>query len=304
MDMIGRGSRPTRLGIAGFILVAGIAGCATVLGIDADRHITLDPVDGQTPATDEAGDDAGPFPGVPANWACLNNPIPKKPTGSVQLEFFFNSASGNASSGNGDVGTPVPGADVHACNLLDVGCQYPFSDQTTDDAGIAVETVPIGFSGYYEMHATNFTPTILSRTPQYSSEYQSQGVANLTLLSAGAGFAGVTQDPNLSIALVTASDCTTTQAAGIVFSVPKPGPGETVVYLQNNLPTQSATETDSVSGTAMIFNVPPTETLTVTAFFAATNQPIRTVSAIAREGWVTYVDIRPDQASHQPIPDD
>ena len=61
-------------------------------------------------------------------------------------------------------------------------------------------------------------------------------------------------------------------------------------------------QTDNlVSGTALIFNV-PSGNLTVTASFAATGQAIRTVSALAREGWVTYVDIRPDQAIHQSIP--
>ena len=303
MRSIDRGSRVARIGIAVFILICGIAGCATVLGVDADRHLVADPDGGRTPTTDDAAEDAGSFPGVPPIWECLNGASPPTPSGNVEVEFFFNNSSGNSSSGNEDVGTPVPGADVHACNLLDVGCAYPFSDVVTNDGGVALLTVPAGFTGYYEMQAANFTPTILSRTKQYTSEYQAQGVADLTLLSAGAGFAGVTQDPNLTIAIVTVFDCATNPAANITFAVPKAGPGEQVVYLLSNLPTQSATSTDIVSGSALIFNV-PAGTLTVTAFFAATNEPIRTVSAIAREGWVTYVDIRPDQATHPPIPDD
>lgn len=221
--------------------------------------------------------------------------MPDTPDANVQLEFYFNSTSG---VGNG---TPIVGASVHACNELDILCSSPLSPATSDDAGIALLTIPGGFAGYYEVEAQGFSNTVLARTPQLSSEYQSQGLANLMLLSEGAGLAGLTQNPDLSIAIVTAADCTSTPAAGIVFNVGNPGMGEQVVYLNNDLPLSSQTQTDSVSGTAVIFNV-PAGTLTVTASFAATNRPIRTLTALARENWATYMTIRPDQATHMPIP--
>ena len=210
----------------------------------------------------------------------------------MQVEFLFNSGSGTAS---------IAGTQVEACNLLDVGCQYPLSPATANNSGVALVTVPGGFSGYYEVNASSFTPTILSRPRQLSSEYAPQSLMTASLLQAAASFVGVTQDPNLGSAVVTVLDCTSTPAADITFTVPSPGPTETVVYLQDNLPTQGATATDLVSGSALIFNVPP-GTLTVTASFAATGQVIRTVSPVAREGWVTYVEIRPDQATHEPSP--
>jgi len=78
-------------------------------------------------------------------------------------------------------------------------------------------------------------------------------------------------------------------------------PWSQIVYLENNLPTQAATATDRISGSALIFNVPPANT-SVTASFAATGQAIRTVSALVHAGWVTDVEIRPDQATHLSIP--
>ena len=235
---------------------------------------------------------------MPTNWTCLQAPVPAASSENVEVEFLFTGGGGLT---GGDEGTPIPGAQVQACNALDVGCAYPLSSATANDSGVALVKVPGGFSGHYKVNASTFTPAILSRPAQLSSEYAPQSLATASLLQAAASLVGVTQDQNLSIAVVTVLDCTSTPAANIVFTLPDASPGEMVVYLLDNLPTQSATATDLLSGTALILNVPPGN-LTVTASFAATSQAIRTVSALALEGWVTYVDIRPDQATHPPIP--
>ena len=233
---------------------------------------------------------------MPPNWTCLQQPIPAAPAGTVEVEFVLTSGSGTAS---------IAGAQVEACNLLDVGCQYPLSPATANNGGVALVTVPGGFSGYYEVNAVNastFTPAILSRPRQLSSEYAPQSLVTASQLQSAASFVGVTQDPNLGSAVVTVLDCTSTPAAGINLVIGgATGEGEQIVYLENNVPSQVATQTDRVSGSALIFNV-PSGTLTVTASFAATGQAILTISPIAREGWVTYVEVRPDQATHQPIP--
>ena len=300
----------TRVAIGLAIAIVGIAGCASVLGIDSDRHVVEGPPDTGTPVVDAGPPDTGPpadagsgldAAAIPTNWSCLADPEPTIPTGDLQLDIFFNDVGGNSSSST-TTGTPVPDMLVHYCNKLDINCGNPSTDVLTDDGGVAHLIVPGGFDGYYEgISDAGYTPAILSRTPQISNEYSTQGVANIGLLTAGAGLAGVGQQPDLSIAIVTAADCTTTPAAGISFTVAAQAQGEEVVYLVNNLPTKGATQTDSQSGSALIFNVPP-GTLTVSAAFADTGIPIRTVTTLGRQGWVTFIQIRPDQASHSPIP--
>jgi hypothetical protein len=317
------------LGGTASVIVGVGAGCANVLNIDSDRHVgapdssTLDgPV---SDVQDESTEDAGPYANVPPNWQCLNKSLPAKDGGPVELEFLLNSASGNSSSVGNDNGTPVTGATFHACNTLDVGCLNPITaDSTSDDAGLAFIRVPDAFTGYYELHASGFQDTILSRPAQYHSIYQTQGLAPQALVAAGAALAGATQDPTLGFAVVTACDCTVTAsgptaAPGVTFTIEgNAGPGEQVVYLAANLPTSGATQTDAVSGSAIIFNIPVAgsgsgdastdaatgaSTLTLRASFASTGQEIRTVSALVRQNWVTYVDVWPDQADWVHLPD-
>ena len=283
--------------------VLAAAGCASVLGIDSDRHYVA-PVEesgaleeaGAMDAEEAAAQETGPT--QPPGFACLNDPEPAKPSGNLTLRLVFTDVSGSSTSGS--TGTPIAGAEVHACNKLDLTCSNPFGSVTTDDAGVAPLSVPGAFDGYYEMRAQSFTNSVLSRSPMLANETENQGVARISLLSQAGVLAGVTQDPTLTLGIVTVENCAAGVAAGVSIEVGSPGPNETVVYLVNNLPSQSATQTDDVSGTALIFNV-PAGTLTVTASFADTHQVIRKVSTIARDNnWVTYVQIRPDQATVHP----
>jgi hypothetical protein len=311
----GRVARAVWVGVCA--LIAGAAGCASVLGIDADRHVgesdaaTLDEV------TLDAGTnaEAGPYANVPPNWQCLNNAPPGKDAGPVvQVQFQFESASGNSSTVQGNQGTPVPGVSVHACNTLDVGCLSPItSNSISDDAGMATVKVPEAFTGYYELKAPNFLNSILARPAQYHSEYQLQGLAPASLVAVGGDFVGIKQDPNSGFVVISALDCGPVPAAGVTFTIEgNVGPNEQVIYLANNLPTTGATQTDSVSGAALVFNVPVVQsddaggstaaTLTLRASFASTGQEIKTVSALVRasQQWMTYVDIRPDQSAWAP----
>jgi hypothetical protein len=243
--------------------------------------------------------DAG-FSSLPANWSCLDGPIPAAPSGNVELELVLTNGN-TVTSSTPEV--PIAAAEVQACSPLDVSCAQPVSAATSDDAGTALLSVPGGFPGYYQVTGPDLTSALLARPKPYSSEYQVQGLHGLLQLSAGASFVGLTQASNLSIAIVTVLDCTSTLAAGIAISVAAPGPTEEVIYLKDDIPVMNTTQTqtDSVSGAAIVFNVPPGN-LAVTASFAATNEPIQTVSTVAREGWITYVEIRPDQATHQGLP--
>jgi hypothetical protein len=283
--------------VGGYVAALVVAGCATVLGIDTGRRYV--PPDDEGGSVDEGGSlDAGAEeaphetqPSQPPGWACLNDPVPPTPSGNVELRMTINDVSGS----NG--ATPISGAEIHACSKLDLTCMNPFGSVTTDDAGLADLMIPGGFAGYYEVRAQSFTNAMLWRTPMLAPQSESQGLVQAELIAASGSLANVTQDPTLSLAIVTVEDCTATVAAGMVLDVATPTANEKVVYLANNLPSQEATQTDSMSGTALIFNVPP-GVLEMTAFFADTHNAVRTVSTLARDNtWVTYVQIRPDQAT-------
>jgi hypothetical protein len=173
------------------------------------------------------------------------------------------------------------------------------SPTTTDDAGLAILSVPGGFLGYYEVNADGYTPAILARSAQLASEAEMQGMANLSLLSAGAGIAGVTQQSDRTIAIISALDCNTNPAAGITFQVGNAAAGQQVVYLSGGLPSQGATATDD-SGSALIFNTPP-GSISLTAYLPD-GRPIRTVTALVRLNWVTFLQLRPDQSTHAAPP--
>ena len=118
----------------------GAVGCASVLGIDSDRHIVGSGDEGgvrpprstrraqatrQRPSTKRARRARRP--------SAVSTVRPATP-GNVEIQFFFNDVSG---ASNGGTGSPVAGAEVHACNALDVNCANAFGSVTTDDAGLA-----------------------------------------------------------------------------------------------------------------------------------------------------------------------
>ncbi len=183
-------------------------------------------------AGNDAGGDAGP------NWSCMSGPVPPTPT-SALLKLFLNDVSSAQSSGS-FAGTPIVGASIRSCTALDFACASPLGNGVSnDDAGIVSMTVPGGFDGYYELMASNFTQSILSRPPQLHDESAQQGMASAQLLSLGASAAGVTDDPTLAVVIVSVADCDSNPAPGVTFQVAAPGPKQRIVYIQNNLPTAS-----------------------------------------------------------------
>jgi hypothetical protein len=121
----------------------------------------------------------------------------------------------------------------------------------------------------------------------------------LALIAAGGGLANVKVDPTLATAIVSVLDCNETPASDMLITAGAPGPSEKLVYLYDSLPSASATHTDT-TGSAIIYNVTP-GTLALTASFASDNRPLRSVSTLARVGWVTFVQIRLDQATRVPL---
>ena len=274
----------TRAALVVAAAVGALAGCSAILGIDSDRHVL---------SAADAGADSGP-----GGWWCENSPVPGASPGPLHVSMFIDDVS-SATSQNSFAGNPISGALVVACTTLDIMCANPVGSATANDAGIALLTVPSDFSGYYQLTASGFTSAIASRSPQLTDESVTQGMANLALIAAGGGLAGVTVDTNLATAIVSVLDCNESPASDMLIDVGAPGPTEKLVYLADSLPSASATQTDT-TGSAIIYNVTP-GTLRLTASFASDKRMLRALSTIARVGWVTFVQIRLDQSTRLPL---
>ncbi len=283
--------------IAGAALCVGwtMGGCTTVLGIESDRHVAAsDRGDGGAVPVQDSGSNATT---APPGWACIDDPAPTPSPNPVQVKFFINDVS--TASSTDFSGKPIPFAALRACGTLDVTCANPLGSTTADDGGTAVITVPSSFRGFYELTAPGYSPGILARPPQIRDEATQQGVADLTLISLGGQLAGVTADPALGIAIVSVIDCELAPAPGMLIDVGDPAPTEKTIYFDKSLPSASAKMTDG-TGSAIIFNV-PVGTLALTARFADGGRAVRSITTLARSKWVTFVQIRLDQAHAKPF---
>jgi hypothetical protein len=266
-------------------------GCANVLGIDSDRHVAVD-----------AGSDASAYP---PGWECLGTPDLVADGGTVKIRFqLLDSAAAMTA---GAAGTPIVGASIDACGLIDFACANPIHEATTDDAGTVIFSLASGFDGYYEVPtATGFNPSLFFRPPQYVDQTQPQGMADMTDIGAAGTIAGVTQDPTLGFAIISANDCNGNSAGGIQFSIANATPTETIVYLKSSIPSTSANQTDATTGSALIFNVPVgkgtmPQSLSASASFASTGALVQTITGIGRAGFVSYLAIEPDQSRRNPF---
>lgn len=300
--------RPTRVTGFASIALAGCVfavkfgtGCANVLGIQSERYLV------------DAGGVVDAASKYPPGWECLAEPPLAPDGGTVKLRYQLLNAA-TATSG-ATSGTPITGAPIHACATIDFSCANPLDATNTDDAGNAIFVLPSGFNGFFEMPgAPSFDKSILFRPPQYVNQSQPQGLAPTSDITAAGAVSGVTQDPTLGFAIVSVSDCTGASAAGIAFDMGNASsqcpPGvmgcAQVVYLENQVPNTLATQTDSATGSALVFNVPvaqngQVESLVVSASFASNGVFIQKITALGRVNWVSYILIEPDHAIRNPF---
>jgi hypothetical protein len=292
-----RGRRGSAALAIACVLCAGAAagGCSSLLGIESDRYLAASDSATIEAAGDDAGADAPDVTVEPPGYACLNDPVPSPAPAPLELAFFLNDVS-SASSADSFAGSPLVGATAMACSTLDLTCAHPITSGTSNDGGIAIlGGLPSGFDGYYQVQAPNYPSAILARPHLLQSEQVEQGLVSNTVLTVGPALVGVTQDPNNTIAIVSVFDCSSATASGITVSIGAPAPNEKLFYFENSLPTAAATSTDS-TGSAIIFNVPP-GTIAVTATLPNSTQTLPTMTAITRVGWVSFVAIRPYQAT-------
>jgi hypothetical protein len=273
-------------------LLVGLGACTAVLGIKPDRYLAADDsgaagddVDMLADVTDAPDASAGP-------WSCLDQPAPDASGGNVEMRFSVTDI-GTASAGY--TGKPYPGATISSCTQIDFGCMNPVSAATTDDAGIAVLTVPLGFDGYYELlGASSYEPQLIERMRQSGGERADMSMISMQEVSGGAALLGVSPDPSLAVVILSAFDCNMASVAGIAFDVGTLAPNEHMAYLINKVPSASATQTDQ-TGSAIIYNVPP-GSLAVSATQVATARVIASRNGLVQKGWLTLVQLRPPQA--------
>jgi hypothetical protein len=269
------------------VAASGVVACAKIIDVESDRYLAAPIVDAGPPA-----------PGT--DWSCLHaTPLDASGPGSFTLEYFLNDVT-TAQSSTTFAGAPIAGAVVRACANLDLMCNDALVLGATDDAGLVRMRVPHGFDGYYEVtDASDFAPSILKRTPQMSDEHADQGLAKTSLIQFGAKVAHVDIDPSLGFVVITAADCRSAPASGVQFALHNPAASERIIYIEGNLPTPTATETDE-AGSAIIFNVPP-GSVAITGTLASTGETLRTVTALVRDGWATFVQVRLDSAFELPL---
>jgi hypothetical protein len=278
----------------------GAHGCASVLGIESERHLVA-VNDGGGSGLDGSAVDAGP-------WFCLGTP-PKlgDPSAKVALTvLLFDGVSNETSAGSVDGGsdlvavdyTPLTGASIRYCGIRDPNCGSPSPAVITDDAGLATFQVAGDFAGFFDMQRSDLVPAsfypgnLVAGDPAQMLLTYDFTPANLSLLASTVTSSRIALDTDggLGHIFVTIFDCNDHQAAGVSLTIDNSAAQTVVFYSSGGLPTTKTNETDSY-GLAGAVNV-PIGALTVKATLAAQLLPIGTINVPIRPGAITFAYVR------------
>jgi hypothetical protein len=251
-------------GMALAILMAGGvagAGCSTVLGVDADRHV----------ATPDAGSSTPPSKADLLAWGCTHSPQPS-PQSTAQevvtltvIDPIQMSVSGNAVDGGSDLetlsGEWIPDVGVRPCSLLDTTCNEGPTPTPTDRSGQVSFILAGDFHGYFELSNPALVPGTLYPGRLLAAATDSLPAFGLTpgeldelsLATTGSHVLGA--EAGVGVAVVTIYDCQDHQAPGISVKYTHLGLDSLPFYFNGGLPDPRATETDSF-GLAGAINVP------------------------------------------------
>jgi hypothetical protein len=289
--------RPRAAGrlVAASIAASSIAGCSTVLGIDANRTVA-------SGAPDAAADAADP-------WGCLAAPDEElNPEEHVAVTLIVMagvepSTSAGAIDGGSDLdtvsGTWLSGVSVRACALRDLDCEGgAAAAATTDSTGAATFRLMENFNGFFEMSRSDLVPGTLYPgnflTGQSVASFPAYAVspAELQGLAAIITKDTVELDPEGSVghALVTIYDCQDHQAPGVSLTYSASDAQTVPFYFQDGLPSGTATETDSY-GLAGALNV-PVGAVTVSGTLASGGRSVGMTTFLVRPGALTFAWIR------------
>jgi hypothetical protein len=254
---------------------------------------------GAADAADEAAE-AGP-------WDCLDQPGQVLDlNATVGITFIMFDAlkpidappGGNGFSGATSY-TPVSGVSLQACDILDPQCTKPITPLvTSNDAGVANVTLAQNFAGFFQFWGAGSLPStvypghLLADASTETMTLAVLGGSETQLLAAALGVPMQTNpDAGVGSAFFQAYDCFDRAAPGVSYTLPIDGGPETVQWYSNNqLPSTTATQTDS-QGVGGVLNV-PAGALAATATLAGTNRQLGTTNAIIYPGGLTYVWFR------------
>lgn len=178
---------------------------------------------------------------------------------------------------------------VNACGTLDGECTSPVAGPFSVPYGEPAELdLPPGFSGSLQIQSPDGLPgqlflgrPIVQDTKGYDVILPTMDTVKFLLLATQQDYT-----PEDGIFVITTRDCDRQPLAGVQVMNSAGGVG---FYFQNQLPQKTLTETTS-EGAAGYVNVPP-GLVSISATRDA--RPMTGTSAIARGGWVTYVEIFP-----------
>jgi hypothetical protein len=282
--------------VAGSVLL-GAHGCASVFGIESDRHLVGDGGDISDGGTVEAGP-----------WSCLGKP-PKlgDPATKVSLTvLLFDPVQNETSAGSVDGGSdlvavdyaPLTGASLRYCSVRDPNCSAASPEVLTDDAGLATFEVNGDFSSFFEVKRSDLVPATFfpgpllpNVTPQTLPTYDFTP-SSLDLLAATVTTSKIASDTDggLGHIFVTIYDCDDHQAPGVSLTIDNSAAQTVVFYSSGGLPTTKTNQTDNY-GLAGAVNV-PIGSLTVKATLVAQLLPIGTINVPIRPGAITFAWIR------------
>jgi hypothetical protein len=275
--------------VAAFVvasMVGALAACADILGIEANRYVDSGTGDEMNVMPDTGDNkDTGAPPGAEAGpWDCLNKPTQSFTPGAMTtvkfiavdaLQMILQQEKVDGGSGLELVSyTPLPGIPVRACSsILTPGCDFGTGTSyvTTDDAGIAVFTLPQSFDGFYELNSPNLFTTSFFPSQMVAGEAMTEIPGTLLTITAEAELETVLPgvklshdlDGGLGHVLLSVFDCNDHFADKVYFvpSMVSPNAGfPTLIFYtvgqgSTELPSTSATQTDQ-AGAGGILNVP------------------------------------------------
>jgi hypothetical protein len=224
------------------------------------------------------------------HWGCLGNvSFPLAPSPTIALTVGVTITPTNAQA---------QGVSVKACTAIDPDCASPVATETTDASGLATLVIPAGgegFAGHIEVSGDGLTPELY-----FFDYYLTEPTSSLTIdmftsasFASYVGIANVTLDPTRGTILVAAFDCALETSANVVFSATGTDAQSQLLYVSGDLPSNTATTTDT-TGTALLVNVPPGPVTVTAKSLTAAGQVSSTTRVAARAGCATYVGMYPN----------
>lgn len=188
-------------------------------------------------------------------------------------------------------------SDVHilACDKRDLGCDRPVTTAKSGRSGHLLMTLPTNFAGYLQQtEAAGYMPALYF-VPQLIPD---DGVLDgFPLLRSGIAIEGLAASVGARVdsarghMMLIAEDCQRKPVGGVKFSSPQQDASSLLYYVQDNLPSTSATVTfDAGQGGFLNF---PVGTATLVMTQVKTGVVLSTASLMVRAGFISVAFMPP-----------